>query len=72
MHGVFGSVARGEDRPDSDIDLLVDLPREVGLLGVARIRHELEQIVGAPVELIPAADLKALVRTEALADLVPL
>ncbi len=72
VHGVFGSVARGEDRPDSDIDLLVDLPRGVGLLGVARIRHELEQIVRAPVELIPAADLKALVRTEALADLVPL
>ncbi len=31
---VFGSVARGEDRPDSDVDLLVDLPPDMGLLGL--------------------------------------
>jgi len=30
---VFGSVARGEDGADSDVDLLVDLPRGLGLLG---------------------------------------
>ena len=31
---VFGSVARGEDRPGSDVDLLVDLPPGIGLLGL--------------------------------------
>jgi hypothetical protein len=72
IHGVFGSVARGEDRQDSDVDLLVDLPRGMGLFGLARLQGELQQILDAPVELIPAADLKAGVRRVALADLVPL
>jgi uncharacterized protein len=72
VHGVFGSVARGEDRPDSDVDLLVELPDGIGLLGIAGIQHELEQLVHAPVELIPVTDLKAGVRQQAFADLVPL
>ena len=72
IHGVFGSVARGEDGPDSDIDLLVDLPPGLGLFGVARLQRELQQILDARVELIPAADLKPGVRPAAVADLVPL
>jgi predicted nucleotidyltransferase len=54
------------------VDLLVDLPRGMGLFGLARLQGELQQILDAPVELIPAADLKAGVRPLALADLVPL
>jgi predicted nucleotidyltransferase len=69
---VFGSVARGEDRPDSDVDLLVDLPSGIGLFGVARVQERLQQILDAPVELIPAADLKPGVRPVVLAELVPL
>ena len=72
IHGVFGSVARGEDGPDSDIDLLVDLPPGLGLFGVARLQGELQQILDARVELIPAAELKPGVRPAAVADLVPL
>jgi predicted nucleotidyltransferase len=72
VHGVFGSVARGEDRPDSDVDLLVDLPSGIGLFGVARVQERLQQILDAPVELIPAADLKPGVRPVVLAELVPL
>lgn len=52
--------------------MLVDLPKGIGLLGIARIQHELEDIVQAPVELIPVTNLKAGVRQQALADLVPL
>ncbi|MDP9118349.1 MAG: helix-turn-helix domain-containing protein [Actinomycetota bacterium] len=72
IHGVFGSVARGTDRSDSDLDLLVDLPSDIGLLGIARIEAKLEQVVDARVELIPAADLKPGVRPGVLSDLVPL
>lgn len=53
-------------------DLLVDLPAGIGLLGVARVQEQLEQILHAPVELIPASDLKPGVRPSVLADLVPL
>jgi hypothetical protein len=72
VHGVFGSVARGTDRSDSDLDLLVDLPSDIGVLGIARIERLLEQVVDARVELIPAADLKPGVRPQVLSDLVPL
>ena len=43
---VFGSVARGEDRPDSDVDLLADLPPGMSLFGLGRVQADLETIVG--------------------------
>jgi len=55
---VFGSVARGEDQPDSDVDLLADLPSGMGLLGLGRLQAELEAILDGPVDLVPATNLK--------------
>jgi predicted nucleotidyltransferase len=69
---VFGSVARGEDRPGSDVDLLVDLPPDIGLLRLGRVQAELEDIVGTKVDLVPATDLKPAVRARAERDLVAL
>jgi uncharacterized protein len=69
---VFGSVARGTDRPDSDLDLLADLPPDMGLLGLGRVQAELEAIVGSQVDLVPASDLKPGVRARAGHDLVAL
>lgn len=70
--GVFGSVARGEDRADSDIDLLVTLPAGMSLFGLGRLAAELEDMLGARVDLVPAADLKPGVRHAVLTELVPL
>jgi uncharacterized protein len=69
---VFGSVARAEDRPDSDIDLLADLPPGMSLFALGRLQAELEAILGARVDLVPVQDLKPEVRARADADLVPL
>ena len=69
---VFGSVARGEDRPDSDVDLLADLPPGLSLFGLGRVEAELEAILGTRVDLIPAADLKPGVRKRVERDLVSL
>jgi uncharacterized protein len=69
---VFGSVARGADRPDSDLDLLADLPPGMGLLDLGRVQAELEAIVGSQVDLVPAGDLKPGVRARAQRDLVAL
>ena len=69
---VFGSVARGEDRPDSDVDLLADLPPGLSLFGLGRAEADLEAILGTRVELIPAADLKPGVRERAERDQVEL
>ena len=69
---VFGSVARGEDRPDSDVDLLADLPPGMSLFGLGRVQSDLEAIVGTRVDLVPAEDLKPDVRPRAERDLVTL
>lgn len=55
---LFGSVARGEDGPDSDVDLLVDLAPGVSLLDLARLEVELTDILGRPVDVVPARMLK--------------
>lgn len=69
---VFGRVARGEDRPSSDVDLLVDLPPGLSLFGLGRAEADLEAILGTRVELIPAADLKPGIRERVECDLVEL
>ena len=76
-HGVrnlraFGSVARGEDRPDSDVDLLADFPPGLSLFGLGRVEADLEGILGTRVDLIPAADLKPDVRERVESDLIAL
>ena len=69
---VFGCVTRGEDRQDSDVDLLADVPEGMGLLGLGRVAQELEAIVGARVDLVPAGQLKPSVQHRAEPDLVTL
>ena len=48
---VFGSVARSDDRPDSDIDLLIDVDRGRSLLDVIGFEQELGQLLGRRVEV---------------------
>lgn len=55
---VFGSVARGEDFADSDIDLLIDLAPRTGLFTLMALRAELEELLGRSVDLVPAGGLK--------------
>ncbi len=69
---VFGSVARGEEGPDSDVDLLVDLPESTSLFAVLALEGSLERILQVKVDLAPVTSLKPRVRTEALADAVAL
>ncbi|WP_432483092.1 nucleotidyltransferase domain-containing protein [Kineococcus esterisolvens] len=69
---VFGSTARGSERADSDVDLLVDLPAGAGLFALGRLRRELEDLLGAPVDLVPEDGLKPEVRAIVEADLVAL
>ncbi len=69
---VFGSVARGEDGPDSDVDLLVDLPEDVGLFALLALEGTLERILKVKVDLGTASSLKPQIREAALADVIPL
>lgn len=69
---VFGSVARGAERGDSDVDLLVDLPAGTGLFALGRLRHELEDLLRARVDVVPADGLKPEVSAHVADDLVAL
>jgi predicted nucleotidyltransferase/DNA-binding XRE family transcriptional regulator len=69
---VFGSVARGEDTEASDVDLLVDLDDGVGLVALGGLERELGELLGVPVDVVPADSLKSKVRAEALAEAIPL
>ena len=55
---VFGSVARGDDRPDSDIDLLVDFTPDSSLFDLMRMARELEELLGHPVDVVSTGGLK--------------
>jgi hypothetical protein len=55
-----------------EADLLVDLPPHTGLFGLGRLQAELEAILGAKMDLVPASDLKPAVRARAERDLVAL
>jgi len=60
---LFGSIVRGEDRPGSDIDILVEFEPDakVGLFTFARLQRSLSEILGRPVDLVtPDALHKAL------------
>ncbi len=67
---LFGSAVRGELRPDSDIDLLVDfLPgARPGLLGVSAMMRELAAVLGRRVDLAVKPALKPAVRAGVLAE----
>jgi predicted nucleotidyltransferase len=69
---LFGSVARGDAMPDSDIDLLVDLLPTGGneLLRVAGIAEELSQLLGTRVDVVAGSLLRDEVSASALADSV--
>jgi len=68
--GLFGSALRGELRPDSDIDLLVEFEpdRIPGLLHLAALELELAELLGREVDLRTAADLSRLFRDEVSAS----
>jgi predicted nucleotidyltransferase/DNA-binding XRE family transcriptional regulator len=69
---VFGSAARGTDTELSDVDLLVDLDPDVGLVTLIALERELSEILGRDVEVVPAAGLKPALAAEILAEAIPL
>ena len=63
---VFGSVARGEETPESDVDFLVTLRPGVTLLDLARLEQQLEALLGRRVDVLTEVSLQEPVRETAL------
>lgn len=69
---VFGSVARGTDTPESDIDLVVTMPPETSLMALARIERDISAVLGCPVDVVSAETLRASIAERAQLEGVPL
>jgi predicted nucleotidyltransferase len=67
---IFGSVARGEAREDSDVDILVEFDRRVGLLAFVGLKLELERLLGRPVDLVTPSGLRSWMREAVLKEAV--
>jgi predicted nucleotidyltransferase len=67
---VFGSMARGQVRDESDVDVLVDFARPVGLFEFARLKLYLEDLLGRPVDLVTPQALRDEFRESILREAV--
>jgi predicted nucleotidyltransferase len=67
---IFGSAARDEARPDSDVDVLVELEEGIGFFGFAHLQRYLQEILGSPVDLVTPDALKRQMRDEILAEAI--
>jgi predicted nucleotidyltransferase len=56
---VFGSVARGDDRPDSDLDLLVDLAAEATPVDAVELQEELAAALGCAVDVVTTKEMES-------------
>ena len=69
---LFGSVARGEDRPDSDVGFLVELEADRSLLDRVALIQDLEDLLGRKVDVATVKGLRDVWRDRILQEAVPL
>ncbi|MES2866530.1 MAG: nucleotidyltransferase domain-containing protein [Actinomycetota bacterium] len=69
---IFESVAKRAETPESDVDILVEAPRVLGLGPLARLERELSAVLDTHVDVVPVRGLPEYVRQRALAEAVPL
>jgi predicted nucleotidyltransferase len=66
---IFGSVARGDAAPDSDIDFLVDFPPQLSLLDLSAFVRGLKALLDYPVQVVSAAHVRDELREYMLKDI---
>jgi hypothetical protein len=69
---VFGSVVRGEARPDSDVDFLVDMEPGRSLLDMGGLLMDLRDALGQEVDVVTERGLKTRIRERVLKEAMPL
>ena len=69
--GIFGSYARGEEKKESDIDVLVRFGEEATLLHLTGLGFFLEDLFGVPVDVVSERALHPMMRDDVLRELVP-
>ena len=69
---IFGSFARGNNRNDSDLDILVEADDSLSLLDFVGIKGDLEDVLGRKVDLVEYDTIKPRIRESVLANTVQL
>jgi predicted nucleotidyltransferase len=69
---LFGSVARGEDTPESDVDLLIDVTGDTTPWFPGSLMVDLERLLGQRVQVVIRRSLSPLIRDTVLREAVPL
>jgi predicted nucleotidyltransferase len=67
---LFGSMARGEAGPDSDVDILVEFAEPVGLFLLADLREHLIELLGRPVDVGTEGSLRPRMREAVVAEAI--
>ncbi len=69
---VFGSVARGEAGPDSDVDFLVEMEKGRSLFDLGGLLMDLQELLGRPIDVVTEKGLRDRIRPRVLRDAVSL
>lgn len=67
---IFGSMARGEATPESDVDILVEFDKPIGLFEFVRVKFYLEEIIGSEVDLVTPEAIRPAMREQILAEAI--
>ena len=66
--GIFGSYARGEEKKNSDIDILVEIKEGLSLIDIINIKINLEEILNKKVDLVEYGTIKSIIRKQILEE----
>ena len=69
---IFGSVARGEANPESDVDFLVHMEESRSLLDIVKFWRDLERILGRRVDVVESEGLHWYIRDRVIKEAMPL
>lgn len=65
---IFGSFARGEEKKTSDIDILVDIKKDISLLDFIGIQQEIEDVLQKKVDLVEYNTIKPIIKKQILKE----
>jgi uncharacterized protein len=71
--GIFGSYVRGEQRPDSDVDILIELerPPRISLIGLVELEYHLSELLGVKADLAIKRNLRKRIGQRILGEVIP-
>ena len=69
---VFGSMARGEEGPESDLDVIVEMEKGASLLDIIAIKQDIEDLLGRKVDVVTEASISPYIREKVLGEAVNL